>query len=42
MEFGAGETGIKADGTKQIVEAGIKLPKILKDMLDQLIIKSKS
>ncbi|CAO3683980.1 unnamed protein product [Rhizopus stolonifer] len=36
-EFGAGETGIKSSGTKHIVEGGIKLPKVLKDMLDSLV-----
>lgn len=36
-EFGAGETGIKSNGTKHIIEGGIKLPKVLKDMLDNLV-----
>ncbi|EIE88781.1 hypothetical protein RO3G_13492 [Rhizopus delemar RA 99-880] len=36
-EFGAGETGVKSSGTKHIEEGGIKLPKVLKDMLDNLV-----
>lgn len=36
-EFGVGETGIKWNGTKHIIDGGVKLPKALKDMLDNLV-----
>ncbi|CEG76937.1 hypothetical protein RMATCC62417_11762 [Rhizopus microsporus] len=39
-EFGASEVGIKYNGTKHIVEGGVKLPKALKDMLDNLILNN--
>ncbi|PHZ16827.1 uncharacterized protein RHIMIDRAFT_289552 [Rhizopus microsporus ATCC 52813] len=39
-EFGASEVGIKYNGTKYIVEGGVKLPKALKDMLDNLILNN--
>ncbi|CAO3617262.1 unnamed protein product [Mucor fragilis] len=35
-EFDVGEVGVKSSGTKHIVEGGIKVPKVLKDMLDNL------
>ncbi|KAI7892566.1 uncharacterized protein EV154DRAFT_418417, partial [Mucor mucedo] len=43
LEYGAGEVGIKYEqkGTKLMTEGSVKLPKVLKDMLDQLIIKNK-
>jgi hypothetical protein len=31
------KSGIKSSGTKHIIEGGIKLPKVLKDMLDNLV-----
>ncbi|KAG2205704.1 hypothetical protein INT47_008061 [Mucor saturninus] len=43
LEYGAGEVGIKYEqkGTKLMTEGFVKLPKVLKDMLDQLILKNK-
>ncbi|KAI7896286.1 uncharacterized protein EV154DRAFT_260618 [Mucor mucedo] len=43
LEYGAGEVGIKYEqmGTKLMTEGSVKLPKVLKDMLDQLILKNK-
>ncbi|KAI8981451.1 hypothetical protein BDB01DRAFT_870112 [Pilobolus umbonatus] len=43
LEYGAGEVGIRYEqkGTKAMTEGSVKLPKVLKDMLDHLIQKNK-
>ncbi|KAI7905775.1 uncharacterized protein BX663DRAFT_468531 [Cokeromyces recurvatus] len=43
LEYGADEVGIRYEqkGTKLMTEGSAKLPKVLKDMLDHLILKNK-
>lgn len=36
-EYGVGETAVHNLNTKTIEEKGIKLPKVMKDMLDELV-----
>lgn len=42
LEYGAGEVGINYTkiGTESMTEGSVKLPKVLKDMLDDLIIRN--